>query len=340
MRKKRTTRFLVVLSILVIFGLLIFINALDSDLVDSVLNDKKPDSSSQLSPPKQAIKLIAMPVKPAKDVISLIEPTKFKSGIYWKIDKAGYQSSYLLGTIHVDDPRVIAMTEVIKENFDKATVLCTEIKMDYIAKYKFTMEMLYKKGKTLKQVIGEPLYNRVIAALKTRDLANMNINKMKPWAAWVFLVVPIPKAEVLDDRLFRDAILQKKQRCGLENIDEHIGVFSKTPLKYQIKMLEFALDNMELIAKQSRQLIDLYVERSLEKIYQLLKQSAMVDDEELINDYYYRLVIRRNVIMVNSMLPYLQQGNAFFAVGTLHLPGKIGILQLLESRGFKVTKLY
>jgi Uncharacterized protein conserved in bacteria len=44
--------------------------------------------------------------------------------------------------------------------------------------------------------------------------------------------------------------------------------------------------------------------------------------------------------MVNRMDKLLRQGNAFVAVGALHLPGTHGILQLLSDEGYQVTRVY
>jgi hypothetical protein len=40
------------------------------------------------------------------------------------------------------------------------------------------------------------------------------------------------------------------------------------------------------------------------------------------------------------MIPLLQRGRAFVAVGALHMPGDEGILHLLEQRGYRVTRVY
>ena len=44
--------------------------------------------------------------------------------------------------------------------------------------------------------------------------------------------------------------------------------------------------------------------------------------------------------MVERMEQLLRQGNAFVAVGALHLPGDHGILQLLSDDGYQVTRVY
>ena len=44
--------------------------------------------------------------------------------------------------------------------------------------------------------------------------------------------------------------------------------------------------------------------------------------------------------MAERMQQYLQQGKAFIAVGALHLPGKEGLLNLLEQQGYTVRRVY
>ena len=44
--------------------------------------------------------------------------------------------------------------------------------------------------------------------------------------------------------------------------------------------------------------------------------------------------------MAKRMQQRLKEGQAFIAVGALHLPGKEGILSLLEQQGYQVKALY
>ena len=54
----------------------------------------------------------------------------------------------------------------------------------------------------------------------------------------------------------------------------------------------------------------------------------------------YRLLTRRNERMVQRMQPRLKEGNAFIAVGALHLPGEEGLLKKLADRGYTITTVY
>jgi hypothetical protein len=53
-----------------------------------------------------------------------------------------------------------------------------------------------------------------------------------------------------------------------------------------------------------------------------------------------RLLRQRNLLMLERMQLRLKEGNAFIAVGAMHLPGEEGLLQLLRRAGYRVTSIY
>ena len=53
-----------------------------------------------------------------------------------------------------------------------------------------------------------------------------------------------------------------------------------------------------------------------------------------------QVVVNRNRRMLERMQPRLREGNAFIAVGALHLPGKDGLLTLLRNKGYRVSPVY
>jgi len=44
--------------------------------------------------------------------------------------------------------------------------------------------------------------------------------------------------------------------------------------------------------------------------------------------------------MIDRMQPYLLKGDAFIAVGALHLPGDDGIIENLNQQGYTITAIY
>jgi uncharacterized protein YbaP (TraB family) len=62
----------------------------------------------------------------------------------------------------------------------------------------------------------------------------------------------------------------------------------------------------------------------------------MADDDVL-----WRALIReRNLRMVERMQDRLLEGHAFVAVGAIHLPGDLGILDLLATQGYHISPVY
>jgi uncharacterized protein YbaP (TraB family) len=63
-------------------------------------------------------------------------------------------------------------------------------------------------------------------------------------------------------------------------------------------------------------------------------------DNAIIDRFIDELVIKRNKRMAERMQKVLKKGNAFIAIGALHLPGEMGVLRLLEKQGYRVSMVY
>ena len=53
-----------------------------------------------------------------------------------------------------------------------------------------------------------------------------------------------------------------------------------------------------------------------------------------------RVLYDRSVVMAYRMQRELRRGNAFVAVGALHLHGSRGVLALLEEDGYRATRVF
>jgi hypothetical protein len=49
-------------------------------------------------------------------------------------------------------------------------------------------------------------------------------------------------------------------------------------------------------------------------------------------------VRKRNAVMAQRAIPWLEKGGVFMAVGALHLPGNEGVVALLQQAGFTVEQ--
>ncbi len=265
----------------------------------------------------------------------------YDHGLLSRVQGPGNAPDYVFGTIHIEDPRVLALPDAVVSALAAADTFVMELKPDLSSLTQLGSAMLYSDGDDLEQVLGKGLFARAVKALAERGIPETTARRMKPWAVLVTLNVPKPETGmVLDIVLYMKAVQQGKRIQGLESSEEQVSVLADLPLSMQIDLIRESLDNQSLVDEVHQRLVDAYLARDLDAMQTLNDQAMAMTDagtRDLVNA---RLVTDRNQRMVQRMLPSLQEGTAFVAVGALHLPGPEGILRLLEQRGYTVTKVY
>jgi uncharacterized protein YbaP (TraB family) len=270
-----------------------------------------------------------------------VGPVTHEKGLLWEISKPGVAPSYLFGTMHSSDPRVTALPVPLERSFDRSGSFSMELIFTGAGIVHMAEIMFFGEGETLEQAIGPELYQETKDALKQAGLPTRDLNKKKPWAIIMSLGAPRKTngAIFLDLLLQRKAVLQFKPTYGLETMDEQLEVFNGLPMEDQIQLLNEALKFQSQSAIQMKQLLNAYLERDLAKLAAIsdrYQNQAGPAYDKLMD----RLLAKRNQRMAERMQPRLQEGNAFIAVGALHLPGENGLLTLLEKQGYRVAPLY
>lgn len=90
---------------------------------------------------------------------------RFDRGLLFRVTKAGHPESHVFGTIHVGDPRVLALPAPVTEAFEKSRGLVIEVMLDAGGLAAFSTYMLLEPGKTLASEIGQPLFERAAPLL-------------------------------------------------------------------------------------------------------------------------------------------------------------------------------
>jgi len=262
-------------------------------------------------------------------------------GLLWEISKAGQVPSHLFGTIHSEDPGVVALPAPVKQAFDAANSVVVEMLMDTEAMMYSSTAMLMLDGRSLSDVLGMPLYKQVSEAIASRGIPELVLNRMKPWAAAVTLSTPaLETGQVLDLVLYQEALQQEKAVHGLETIQEQLDLFDSMPESDQVTLLRDAVDNLPELDAMNAELLAVYKQRDLAGLMAINEASMQTGDQRLAQDFQQRVIEDRNHRMAERMQPYLRQGRAFVAVGALHLPGEEGLLNLLEQQGYTVRRVY
>jgi len=266
-----------------------------------------------------------------------------QKGLLWKIDKPGYNPSHLFGTIHSEDPRVNRLPPVVRSHFEHADSITLEVLMDVPSILKAAGAMFFTGEQSLDQFIDKELYAQVVKVLVKYDIPPMVTKKLKPWAVVVTLSTPpADTGEILDLLLYKEAKKLQIPLHGLETVEEQLAVFEVFPLNQQVILLKETLKHLDEMPKIFNRLHELYLKRDLTTLMEFgveyMRDSN--DNKQLVDAFYKRMVDDRNLRMVQRMQKRLREGNAFIAVGALHLPGEKGLLKLLEVRGYLVSAVY
>ena len=263
-------------------------------------------------------------------------------GLLWEISGMQLkQPSYLFGTIHSDKAEVIKLPEKVEKIFNQSDSFSAEVNLDVLSVIQMSQSMMLKDNQKLKSLISTKQYQTSVELMTQRGIPEMIINRMAPWA--VAITISLPKQEsdiVLDMKLYLDAQKQGKAVYGLETVAEQLFAFNNMPIDDQVKMLEQAIEQHHLLPAMYKELFTAYLERDLGKL-QKLEMKYKDEKNSLLDDYLTKeLIIKRNYRMQDRMMERLIEGNAFVAVGALHLPGKEGLISLLRKRGFTVRPVY
>ena len=264
-----------------------------------------------------------------------------EQGILWRIDGAATQPSYLLGTIHSDDARITTLPVTIANIFRQADSFSGEIDMDLPNLMQASQATLLPEGESLQQLLDSTLYQQTVQLLAAYGMPELVVQRMKPWAAAATLSLPRPQTGLfLDMLLYTQAVAQGKRVYGLETVSEQVGAMESMPRDLQISMLRDAVAQHDQLDQLIEALINAYLQRDLNTLESISDKAMQQGDARVAQLFTSQVVVNRNRRMLERMQPRLDEGNAFIAVGALHLPGKDGLLNLLRNKGYQVSPVY
>lgn len=271
----------------------------------------------------------------------LVNAAEFSKGLLWEITSPGGKVSHLLGTMHSDDPRITHLASPVAKEFNRAKSFTGEVMMDMATIMSMSQMMYYTDGTQLKDVIGEKRFRKCTELLVQYGIPDFMVGLMKPWAVATTISLPIPETgQFLDLILFQQAMAAGKAVYGLETAHEQMSVMDDMPLDEQITMLDEAMENFKNLPEIFQRFLNAYLSRDLAQLQKLNEEFVSESDPKVAKRFEDNLVIKRNYLMTERMQPRLREGEAFIAVGALHLPGKEGILNLLSKQGYKIKAVY
>ncbi|AYD02798.1 TraB/GumN family protein [Neorhizobium sp. NCHU2750] len=281
---------------------------------------------------------------------------KVKNGksIFWKIEKPGVPASYLMGTMHVTDPRVLKMPEGAPAALASAKTIVVE--SDEVLDDKKAMAgilarpdlTMFTDGTTIDSLLDKDDLALLETTLKKRGIPLSAVSRMKPWMLMSFVSLPAcemankgDKTAFLDKQIAVDAAAEGKTVKGLETFAEQLSAMAAIPTDMHMKSL---IETIKLGPKMDdvfETMTELYLSGNIGLTMPFLKQVAPEgeNDDAGYAEFEQLIVTKRNHNMAERAAPILASGNVFIAVGALHLPGDEGLVELFRKQGFTVTAM-
>ncbi|MBU0583334.1 MAG: TraB/GumN family protein [Alphaproteobacteria bacterium] len=273
-------------------------------------------------------------------------------GLLWTLEKPGAKASFLFGTMHMTDPRVTDLTPAARDAFEGADTVVietteildqTKMMATIAAQPELTM---FTDGTTLTSLLSPDDASMVTRELGERGIPIAAVARMKPWMLSAMIALPACElarkaqgAPVLDVRLAEDALAADKSLEGLETVADQLQAMASLPMEFHMKGLVETLKLGDRIDDVIETMIVLYEHEDTGMFWPLFRAvlPAGNDDSAGYAAFEEAMISSRNRTMAANAVPILNRGNAFIAVGALHLPGEKGLIELFREDGYTVT---
>ena len=268
--------------------------------------------------------------------LTLIFAQAQTKNVLYKVEKEGYKTSYLFGTIHMIPADKLAFTKGFIDALYDAEMLVMEAD---ISEENLSFDLLKSarlpNNGTLDTAMTAEDYALLDSALIAASGMGMKAYKyFKPFfleAALLTSIAP-PQFEIVE-KVLLDMVSADttKQMLYLETVAQQMCTFDSIPVREQLAFtLEYVREPARMKAEYDT-LIAIYLQADVAQLYQF----SIKPFEGSQYDYY--LLEKRNKAWVPQLIERMATQKTFVAVGAGHLGGPIGLINLLEKAGFTVT---
>jgi uncharacterized protein YbaP (TraB family) len=287
---------------------------------------------------------VAAPLKPAPAARKLF---------FWKA-KRGADVVYLLGTIHTAPPSLYPLPKEIERAFDESKCLVVEVDISKRKVDPAKIEALvatsgkYTPPDKLSKHLSPGTRRVFDAYLNWAGESWEMYDQYKPWYVRELIGASVPrrgdlsklrKVLGIDLHFLAKAAARKKPVDEFETVEFQLGLDSKLADDVQDKLLQVSLLEIKDTDTMMAGIFDAWKSGDLQKMERTAIHVS-ADNPELI-PFTKALLDNRNVGMAAKIEPFLKTKGSplFVAVGSAHMVGETGLVNLLKKKGFDVEQV-
>lgn len=251
---------------------------------------------------------------------------------------------YLFGTIHILPRDATWFTATLDEALDNSDLLVTEIpsgpESDALAAQLILAKGILPEGTTLRGLLDPGQLETYQQAMAKLGLPAATFDSYEPWmAALNFSLLPSIMAGYSPEHGVEEVLEREAAptvgRGALETLEFQLSVFDDLPQETQIAYMISAAEMIDEMAPFLDAMVAEWIAGDADGLAVLMNEG--MEEDELIAE---RLLYARNATWAEWIDQRMDQpGTIFIAVGAGHLAGEGSVQDLLEQRGFAITRV-
>ena len=260
-----------------------------------------------------------------------------RAQLLWEISGKGLQKkSYLYGTLHVAPKKEFYLNPMVGKVIQNCDVLALEAIIKFKDAIAMAPQMVLENGKTINDYLSVEEYQKLedycLKTLQMKEKKFGRYKRLKPFfISSDLLVQQLGKTKSVEKELEKLAKKYKKSVVGLESLAFQIETINSMPIEIGFTQLVKELGN-ELT--EFKMLLAQYRNENLNALMEMMEKSER--DNPGFNEKFLNIRNRNWIPVIENLI---KEKAAFIAVGSAHLPGDQGVINLLKKQGYAVNPI-
>lgn len=258
---------------------------------------------------------------------------KLENSLLWEVSGNGLSKpTYLYGTIHMICSGDYLLSDKTKKAFDASEKLVLEINFNDPKEMAEMQHLAMGKEPLSKRLSPEQL-SKLDAILKKS--AGMTIQQVDAFSLVTVMSLISMKTFGCNDLKFYEMDFIEKTKA------KNMEIAGLETVKSQFKSLEDAYSDSEMIAmleesdtELTKEMVVAYKQENLEDLYKVTTTENVMNDKA--KKY---MLYDRNLNWVKALPEMMKKESLFVAVGSAHLAGDLGLINLLKKAGYTVKPI-
>ncbi|MDR0194378.1 MAG: TraB/GumN family protein [Myroides sp.] len=268
-------------------------------------------------------------------IVSIFGQEVLDKSLLWEITGNGlHKPSYIVGTIHIMCKDDFVLTPKVQRVIDRVDNLTLEVNFTDPKEIVEIQKSLNNQVSLTRNLDEDNRKELVELLINEYGLSNSEVDSISSLGLMNLMTNRELQCEVVsyDVELIMLGMKKGKNFGGLEHGKEQLELFNKAfsvkEIVRQLKLKDESTDNLTSI-------IEAFKNEDMNKLYEL-----GTDPQFMPIEVKSIMLDNRNKMWVEKMGRIMLIESTLFAVGSAHLGGEVGVIELLRKKGYDVAPVY